>query len=385
MSSRLQLLWYYHQPTVSTDAEVNDLLLTSFLPLVRSHAASSRKVTIAITGALVDRIARVDPRALDELRALLDDGICELAGTTYHEAFPPFLPVRYLKRQIERDLDVKWSRLRHVPTLFHPTAFTWSGALQEILPELGFHRLVIDEAHYVYATSTQLWRWTVGSNTQLASVLQPTFLDRGELHRPYSYAIDDDRSLICFIRDLELVRDLSFGSTGAIHHPLEGQVLEELIERLTGLLRHDTCITLADDGDRVNPVSLVPYQRLLDALPEDAFSTPGENTEDARLKPLSYLPSFSIADHHQFWLVDLDSVHYLRLLEEIYRSDVPLELEEDVLELQDVFFLFWKTVPRKRYYLEKALALRDRVSDSNRSDQSLGRSKSTNASAMPWA
>jgi hypothetical protein len=357
------MVWYYHQPTVSTDAEVNDMLLTSFLPLVRSHAATSRKVTIAITGVLVDRIARIAPNTLNEFRALLDSGVCELAGTTYHEVLPPFVPIRYLKRQIERDLTAKWSHLRQIPTFFHPTAFTWSGALQEILPDLGFRRLVIDEAHYAYATSTQLWRWTVGQNANLTSILQPTFFDRRELHRPHRYAIDADRSLMCFIRDVELVRDLSFGSIGSIHQPLEREALDEFIERLANLCRADSRITLADDGDRINPVSLAPYQRLLHALPEDAFLTPRDDTENVEPKTLFYLPSFSIADQQQFWLSDLDSVQYLRLLDEIYEYGVPLELEEELLELQDVFFLFWKTVPRKRYYLKKALALWNRINE----------------------
>jgi hypothetical protein len=355
------MVWYYHHPNVSTDEEIRDTLLTSLLPLLRSHAASSRKVTLAITGVLIDRIAQVAPKALGELRTLIDDGVCELAGTTYHEALPPLLPIRYLKRQVERDLTAKSLHLDYVPTFFHPTAFTWSGALQEVLPEFGFRRLIIDEAHYVYATSTQLWRWKVGRDAEMTTLLQPTFLDRRELHRQYRYSVGGDQSLLCFIRDVELGRALSFGFTGAIHRPLDREGLDAVVARLSNSLSNDTCITLADDGDRVNAVSLASYERFLRALPEDVFSTPGDITSDRNEKALAYLPSFSIADQQKFWLSDLDSVQYLRLLDEIYACDVPLELEEDLLELQDVFFLFWKTVPRKRYYLEKALILWRRV------------------------
>jgi hypothetical protein len=45
----------------------------------------------------------------------------------------------------------------------------------------------------------------------------------------------------------------------------------------------------------------------------------------------------------------------------IYRAGVPDELEDALLELQDVFFLFWKAVPCKRYYQDRLLALWERV------------------------
>jgi hypothetical protein len=347
---------------VSTDAEIKDLVDTSFLPLIRAHAATSRKVTIAITGVLVERIATVDPSALGEFRSLLDSRVCEVAGATYHEAFPPFLPIRYLLRQIERDTAVKRNYLGQVPTFFHASAFTWTSALEHILRDLAFRGFVIDEAHYTYATATQLWRWTVGNNAKLTSVLQPTMLDRRELHFPYSYR-SDDRSgeLTCFIRDFALVRKFSFGSSGLIHRPFERQAVDSFVDDLVPLLEDERRLTLADDGDRVNPISLAAYQEILRRLPEEVFVTPRDRNRGPEPKELVYLPSFSIADLNEFWLADIDSVNYLRLLDEIYAAGVPGELEEDLLELQDVFFLFWKTVPRKRYYLDNALALWKRV------------------------
>jgi hypothetical protein len=66
---------------------------------------------------------------------------------------------------------------------------------------------------------------------------------------------------------------------------------------------------------------------------------------------------------HGFWLHDLDALHYAKILDEIHRAGVPRELEDVLLELQDVFFLFWKTLPRKSYYLHRLLALWRRVCD----------------------
>ena len=47
----------------------------------------------------------------------------------------------------------------------------------------------------------------------------------------------------------------------------------------------------------------------------------------------------------------------MRVLDEIYRAGVPDEYEDALLELQDVFFLFWKTLARKRYYAERLMQL----------------------------
>ena len=115
-------------------------------------------------------------------------------------------------------------------------------------------------------------------------------------------------------------------------------------------------VTLADDGDRVNPVSLAGYETLLRSLPSEAVVTVAPADDERPEHALLYLPSFSLADQWRFWLEDVDAVAYTRALDEIHRRGLPPELDNEMLELQDVFFLFWKVSPRKRYYLEKLYA-----------------------------
>jgi hypothetical protein len=79
-----QIAWYYHLPAVCGDDEVGDLIDTSLLPLVQAHRETGRKILLALTGALVDRLAALRPSAIESVGGLVEDGLCELGGTTYH-------------------------------------------------------------------------------------------------------------------------------------------------------------------------------------------------------------------------------------------------------------------------------------------------------------
>jgi Glycosyl hydrolase family 57 len=356
----LQIAWYYHLPAVCTDEEVGDLVDTSLLPLVEAHRETGRKVVLALTGALVDRVADVRPSALGSVTGLVEDGLCELGGTTYHEVFPPLLPLRYLHLQIERDLETKRARLGVEPTVFYPPNFTWTATLPVLLAEAGFESALLDEDHYVLATSTQLWRWTVQRGSRLATTLHETIVERRELHRPYVHPVRGglEGRLVCFVRDFDLVRRISFGTAGVLHRPLEEDAIGAAAGAVAGLVEGGGRVTLADDGDRINPVSLAGYRLFLERLAPGTTVLPGDlGTGSGEETELLYLPSFSIADVHAFWLHDLDALNYTRILDEIHRAGVPEELEDALLELQDVFFLFWKTIPRKAYYLDRLLDL----------------------------
>lgn len=372
-----QIAWYYHLPAVCGDEEVEDLVDTSLLPLVQAHRETGRKVVLALTGALVDRVADVRPSAIDAVSGLVKDGLCELGGTTYHEVFPPLLPLRYLRLQIERDLETKRARFAVEPAVFYPPNFTWTSTLPALLAEAGFDGALVDEDHYVLATSTQLWRWTVQRGSRLATTLHETMVDRRELHRPYVHPVRDslDSRLMCFVRDFDLVRRISFGTAGVLHRPLEEDAIDAAAADVVSLVEVGGRVTLADDGDRINPVSLAAYRRFLELLPSGTTVLPEDfGAGSVKATELLYLPSFSIADVRGFWLHDLDALHYAGILDEIHRAGVPGELEDALLELQDVFFLFWKTLPRKSYYLDRLLALWRQVCDDRIEDAREGQS-----------
>lgn len=117
-------------------------------------------------------------------------------------------------------------------------------------------------------------------------------------------------------------------------------------------------ITFADDGDRVNPVSLYPYERFLDLIGEDTCVLPAHLGTDPDRPLMPYLPSWAPDGLDEFLRDGADSAHYLSLLDDLYHLDTMSAAgEEELLALQDVFFLFWKTLGRKREYLRRILNL----------------------------
>jgi hypothetical protein len=359
----LQIAWYYHLPAVSSDAEVDDLVEASLIPLLQAHALTRRKFVLAVTGTLLDRMATLRPEVVGEIAGLSESGLCHVAGTTYHEVYPPIVPARFLRLHVERDRDTKVRLIGHAPTVFYPPNFTWTFVLGWTLLGAGYRAVILDDDHYRAATATQLWRWTVDRLSRLETVMQETVVDHREVHRPYRYLVPGRNAghgtpLMLYFRDSRLVRRLSFGTSGALHSPLEVERVHAVAREISTLLSSGGRITIADDGDRINPVSLAGYRALLEAVPAADTVSPSEPGDVA--DTLAYLPSYSIADQWGFWLSDIDSFQYVRALEEIYRLDASADLDAELLELQDVFFLFWKTVPRKAYYLERLRRIMER-------------------------
>lgn len=368
--SGVVLCWYFHLATACSDTEVHDLASRSILPLIRAHRWSRQPVVLALSGTLLRRLGEECEGVVDELRGLCDEGLCEIAATCFHEVYPPCVPIEHLGIHIERDIAEKRAWLGVEPAVFYPPNLVWIGAFETILAANGIRAVILDGGHYRYATSVQTWRWTLTDVKHMKTELLDTHVDARETWRAVPYVASDpacressQSTINCYFRDDDAVSKLSFGSNGLIHHVGAIDELRDLAETLSALVRGGNLITLADDGDRVNPVSLYGYESFLEWLGDGGCVLPKPpNTLAPTIPMLSYLPSYAIAGFDAFIREGLDSSHYLQILSEIASSDALRPVDEDeLMALQDVFFLFWKTLPRKRVYLERALALRAEV------------------------
>jgi len=353
------VIWYYHLPSVSTDDEIKDLVRISLKPLLLLHRKYSKPFTLAVTGSLLKRIGKIDHEIINLMESLISKEILELASTFYYEIFPPVVPYRFLKTHLEKDLSLKGELFGVKPTTFFPPNFTWVSILSELLPNLGIKNVVLDESHLKLCFKIQTWKWNVSRTNEMKSVLIDTYLDRRELHKIYTYRTSNNKELRLFFRDFDAVKNLSYGNSGLFHKPFEWDKLEKYINKVISQLREGDFITLADDGDRINPISLYNYNNFLKHFNENNFSTPSLLAHSQiSANKISYLPSYSIASLRNFWLNDLDSFYYLNLLNEIYKLSIHKPeyiepIQDDIMELQDVYFLFWKTLSRKKYYMEK--------------------------------
>ena len=357
------MVWYYHLPSVSTNDEVKDLIRISLKPLLYLHKKYSTPFTLAITGSLLKRITEIDPETISLMESLISEGILEMASTFYYEIFPPVVPYTFLKAHLEKDLSLKEEMFGIRPVTFYPPNFTWVSILNELLPDMGMKNVVLDEGHFRTCFKIQMWKWEVSRIEKMKSVLLDTYIDKKELYRAYTYETKDGKKLRLFFRDFDVVKNLSFGNSGLFHKPFEWNELEKYVRNVISQLKQGDFITLADDGDRINPISLFNYSNFLKYFNEIGFFTPSLlDYEQIHTRKINYLPSYSIASLTNFWLNDLDSIHYLSLLNDLYTLSIhksgnnidPVQNDiDDIMELQDVYFLFWKTLGRKKYYLEK--------------------------------
>jgi hypothetical protein len=355
---RLFLAWYYHLPAVAGDDEVDEVWRTSLEPLLRTHTELAIPANVALTGALLARLAEVIPDAVRTLRTAVESGMCHALGTTAYEILPALLPPSHVRRHLERDLALKVEFLGVTPHVFYPGNFTWTPLIAADLVALGYGAIVLDPRHLQAASRTQSWRWLSSEAETMETVMLDTALLDEEVSQLYRYSVEAGALTVTF-RSWPCVRRWTFGNTGLLHHPWDTSLEQELAR-----LRQDTAsavlLTLADDGDRVNPVSLANYRRLLERcgdlmLPASALIALGEGA-DAR--PLAYLPTFVLGNMDRFWLVDADARYYATLLAQLCAREVAGQVAiDDLLALEDVFPLFWKNVARKRWYFDQATKL----------------------------
>lgn len=359
----LVLCWYFHLPTLCADGEVDDLARRSIAPLLRVHRQTKTPVTLAVTGTLLARLATRAPKVVDDLQDLHARQLCEVAATCLHEIYPPDVPLEYLSRHVVQDIALKKRLLGLTPSTFYPPNLVWVGAFGQILAEAAVDRAILDGMHYRLAASAQTWRWSQTEIDHVATELLPADVDPSETQRVVACQLGSGTEtgtpprLRCFFRENRTVSAFSFGNSGLLHRD-DLAALGELACTIKKQTVEGRLITLADDGDRVNPVSLYGYESFLDRLGEAVCTLPSACEANPGEPDLPYLPSFAIDGFRDFLHEGVDSEHYLSLLNELYRHRMTDPAKEaELMALQDVFFLFWKTVPRKRDYLERVLKL----------------------------
>jgi hypothetical protein len=353
----LTLGWYYHLPPCASAREVELVAGESLNLLLDAHLRSGVGVAVAITGSLLDRLEAQHRDCLARLVRAVADGVVEPLASTYHEVCPFLIPPRYLRRQIELDLAIKTRLFGRPPAIFWPGNFAWSPVLAPILAELGIVATLIDEAHLRDAHRTQLWHWLRGDALEIGSTLADTLPGEAVAGSIYRLDAGGGASLRVLVHSAATRRALSFGTVGAIHRAWDDAHLDGVVAGLeaSGAFSDAVHLFCGDDGDRVNPVSIHQYRRLLQragrslVLPSSAITA-----EDA--EALEFLPAHAPGGV-AFW-TDEVSAAYLRLLDEVYRAvDLGAVAESDVLPLQDVFPIFWKRIARSRWFYDRAWAL----------------------------
>ena len=353
----LTLGWYFHLPSCAGAAEVEAVFDGSLRLLLDAHRDTGAPLALAVTGGLLALLERSHPAALTRLRSALADGGVELLATSFHEVCPFLIPPRYLHRQIELDLQLKQRLFGRRPGIFWPGNLAWSPVLADILPALDLRGSVIGEAHLRESQQTQLWQWLSAATPQMASVTVDTLMGQPLDGRRFELDTASGRRLQLLLLSSSMRQMLSFGTSGAIHKPWDNSALDALIRHI-GRQPASPHGFSGDDGDRINPVSIDAYRRLLHAigaalLPASAAFDGGE------AEALEFLPAHAPGGIG-FWQ-DAVATAWQRTLDELLQAVAAGTLAADeLLPLQDVFPLFWKRSARARWFYDRAWALLQR-------------------------
>lgn len=347
-SGQVALVWYLHQPWCIDDGDVHDFVRETLSHILAIHRDTSTPVTLAITGALLDRLVRIAPGQIAEMASLVESGLGEIAGTFYHEAFPHFLEPGRILSHIRRDSTLKHSLFGRSPRGFFPANLAWTPALGPILAREGFQRVILDGPHLPLAGAMQGWKWDALGPT---APLHPAALPSSAIQRLWTLHGEDGPLLDVVFRDVQAVNAVSFGDAGAIHRPFDAEAQRHA---MNSLHPRQGIVALADDADRVNSVSVVAYRRLLAGCDAE-FARLGDLCGERRGR-LDHLPGYAIGDIGKFWLSGPDGHHWLKVLDEVHRRH-PDPDDPEVMSLHDVYPLFWRCHWRTRRFWEKALGL----------------------------
>ena len=354
LSARFALAWYFHLPSIASAIEVRDHAYRSLALLMRIHRTHQARVLIAPTGAFLKLCRRDAPEVLDDLLDLYSSGIAEPATTYFYDVDPFSISWSHLEEQVRRDHAYKEELIGRQPAWFFAPSFAWHPASDKLLTTLGIRGALLDSRHLASATTARAWKWSTDPVGSVTAIDTQPFVSPWEHRRLRTLSAGTQGSLRLVFRDWQLTRALTFGNDAEIHKPDR-----DILAQLAGCEPQDL-IVLADDGDRIGPTSRRGYEELLD-LVGSTVDWRSLAVEDSQLPWLRELPSFSQPGFDELLRTSLDARAYWSLLDQI--AAVPLDSAQlaRLLELQDVFYPFWKGCGRRRWYLDTAVELLDEV------------------------
>jgi hypothetical protein len=148
---------HFYQPYDQQKDILEAVVNQCYLPLLRGLLANERaRLTVNVSGGLLEALhSKGFDEVLGLFRQLYHCGRVEFTATACYHAFLPLLP----KGEIVRQIQLNTSLLRTYmgdefkPVGFFPPEMGYSTGLEEILQDLGFSYVILDEISRVGATA----------------------------------------------------------------------------------------------------------------------------------------------------------------------------------------------------------------------------------------
>lgn len=140
---------HFYQPPTQKEFWVKKISNECYRPLVRGLLANPRaKLTLNINAVLTEFFDRCGGRdIIDGLRQLAERGQLEFTASAKYHPFLPLIPASEIRRQIELNTETNRRYFGDIyrPTGFFPPEMGYSRAVADVVRDLGFRWIVVDE------------------------------------------------------------------------------------------------------------------------------------------------------------------------------------------------------------------------------------------------
>jgi alpha-amylase/alpha-mannosidase (GH57 family) len=333
---RVAIVLHAYQPPSIPDAEVEHVVRNTYVPVLALHRRLGMPLTLNMQGCLLQRLARLTPDALGDIRDLLDAGLLEMTASAHYHPILPLLPRASRMQQIARNSDTIRRHLGVVPLGFWPPELAWSPALDYEVALQGTRWVIIDGSCLVRAWSRE---------EEMTGEIPPAYLP-AELMRPYRLAGQCNLTLV------------------ARHHALSRQLFEATtlfdmadVEAWVEAFRCEAqgLVCLAADAECISHGALAGYERALEGIAErTTLTTPTVALEGSTAEEPVSLPIWTWHGSLDRWVRGEAERSYLRELDDARQrfctwatvaddKELVAQAEDRLMQAESSCWLYWQS------------------------------------------
>lgn len=362
----ISFIWHIHQPTFIPDSEVIRQTNESYRPILQIHEDLSAPLTLNMTGALIERIVKLQPDLLKTVLRLKNKKLLSLTGSGYYHPLIPLLSPEYAEMQIIKDMEIKSETFgqKHLQG-FWPTDLGWTPWMTPLLHDLGFSWVIVDSTSLIQSNALPQWS---ESKKKGQSILTPEIESISlseEIHKIYSTEMQG-KEIAVFVRDHELSWELTGFDNGVI---FDQRRIGNYVNKISDRQNPDGLIVIAEDGERINSLTSRNYKLFLSELTrgDRVTLTKPDDMKIPREKLRSkYFPTSTFQYDLSAWFSTADDRAYVAYLERVERKISQLKsllrtfgqntnsqkylkmAHQKLLMAQDSGCIFWKFHKRTR-------------------------------------
>lgn len=359
---RLHFAWFIHQPYFIPDEEVQWRIDSTYIPLLDAFRERSIRISLGITGGLLERCVSLRPAFVDEILKAAQDGAIMLLGSAADHPVLPWLSINSARAHLSHDRAIKEKCGFARSEVLWPPELAWSTRVGLLAAEAGYSSVVVDSSVRDSAEAIPQWRREVSGLRPVADISVPVGTSPKVT---LSLGNDEgDQELTLWVRERTLSDALlqAVRSEQADTTPQFPQFVSVLDDARSRSIDPARPLLLADDPERYLPNGLGRMLEILDSALDASvdFVSPGEFLALPACRHIAYAPASTMEGSDALWSATFDDRCYREYLERVTaqveqklnllapQSEAERTIRRRLMRLQDSGFYFWHFVARSR-------------------------------------